>query len=185
MTTNEQRVTEMAEGVGAFRIGMDDTAQCFEGGITFPSYAELLAFEQECIKRADKEARIIGVETGRTEYKDRLIAAEDEVLALREALEAVYESEEEMENADGFLSHEISAHAMCLVNEALTNTEESAKRIKAGNAAEVLEEAATVVTETYSDYDGNSLPCFETVGGCADKLKAMAEERRAIAKGEK
>ncbi len=152
MTNDEQRVAGMAvECGGVYK-------EILQLSYIRMSAKNLLAFEQECIKRAGLE-----------------------VLALREfARDCAMNWDCDSD------AHKYGTPCrVCDAQEVLTNTEASAKRIKAGNAAEVLEESATVVTETYSDYDGNSLPCFETVGECADKLKAMAEERRAIAKGEK
>jgi hypothetical protein len=94
--------------------------------------------------------------------QDELEAMKLEVLALREALEKQVKYILYINDCGVLPKVVISGQ------KALSVTEESAARIKAGIEADVLEEAA-----------GNCLSC------CSGGVKRMAEERRAIAKGEK
>lgn len=153
MTKDEQRVTEMAEDV-CKRINPSSVSPLnSQKDYVTMTPEELLAFEQECIKRRDaewlvdiKECRqfALGIEKMLLEEGHVSIDANErlghilqsikqgverkglEVLALHEALK----------KAQVFMKHYGYEHAS--VDEALTNSEESAKRIKAEVEADAL-----------------------------------------------
>jgi hypothetical protein len=104
---------------------------------------------------------------GQCNLQDELEAMKLEVLALREALLSV---------DDNFsFDCEEQFYSLELVGKALTNSEESAKLVRAGIEADVMEE---VLSSSQLDDHG----AFVVWIG---NIEAMVEERRVIAKGEK